>query len=311
MTYINWNDTAPPPRRQRSGGGGRAVIIVVICALAIVAMVLRPWQHPALGATRQPAPSPTPPVTAAAVNFEGACVDPTSSLVPSFAPTMMRYLAQAVVGLGTSTPTPTVPEHTGAPLSAPRDGLSLTIRQVDTNSYSTIKNEFTLAVRVRPVPGLNQAQPDSTATDYNSQSAAWNAVHGRVEASRKGALSDAEASSQQIARLPLDDNPRNRSSITGCVSALLQTVRQSGHRSFLLASDLEDNMGPQLAGSFHRAPLVIIQACDNGDAAGCAATLNSFEKQMSKLHVGRITVVRPEDAAQAIAEWVRGKQVTV
>jgi len=65
-----------------------------------------------------------------------------------------------------------------------------------------------------------------------------------------------------------------------------------------------------LHGSFHGAPLYVVQACDNGNGNSCAELLKSFTKEMRQLDVGQVIPIRPEDAAAAISNWIRTGEAT-
>jgi hypothetical protein len=88
------------------------------------------------------------------------------------------------------------------------------------------------------------------------------------------------------------------------VSALLRTVG-TGTRSFLIASDLDENVPAQLDGSFGGAPLVVIQSCPSGDAVRCNQLFTRFKDVMTQLRVGPVLLFRPEQAGPVIAQWVR------
>jgi hypothetical protein len=169
---------------------------------------------------------------------------------------------------------------------------------------STLPN---LNVVVPGIPGLNMSRPDPTAANYDSALQTWSNGYGTVTAARKATSAAAASSARSVAAMPLAGG---WSGISACVSGLLVTVPQAGQHSYLLASDLQENVTPQLAGSFHGDPLVIVQTCDNGDASYCSGLLQRFEAKMHRLDVGTITVVRPEDAAQAIGQWVRTGKVS-
>jgi hypothetical protein len=138
--------------------------------------------------------------------------------------------------------------------------------------------------------------------DYQARLETWSRGYGDVSAARKSATGAASAAARSIANLPLS---HTWSGISACVSALLLTVPPGGQHSYLLASDLEENVTPQLEGSFNRAPLVIVQTCDRGDLVYCHGLYEHFAAEMRGLDVGHITVIRPENAAHAIAEWIR------
>jgi hypothetical protein len=238
----------------------------------------------------------------------GACIDPTLSLIPSFATGIRADLTQAVGRLAP----PSAPVRTsappGQPVSPPQAGIDLTIREVDTTSFSTTMAAYTREVRVPAVPGLTISRPEPGSNDYANRLRIWTQDYQTVAAARGAARTAAARASDAIGSLPLDRN--GSSAISACVSALLVTVPSGGNHSYLLASDLQENIAPQLHGSFHGAPLYVVQGCDQGNGNECAALLESFTKEMKKLDVGRVIPIRPENAARAIGNWIRTGQAT-
>jgi hypothetical protein len=266
----------------------------------------------------KPAGSPRPSLAAAASGATspataltlGACIDPTGSIVSSFAPAIRDDLAQAVAGL--APPAGTLPTNTlggRGPVTAPQPGVSLTVRQVDTDSFSSAPDPaYMRTVAIPAVPGLAEQRPSPGPEDYPKQLRNWTAGYQTVSAARQAARTAATSGAATIAGMSLDR--LGHSAISACVSALLTTVPLGGSHSYLIASDLEENMSPQLAGSFAGAPLIIIQTCDTGDQAYCQGLLERFTQTMHRLGVGSITVVRPENALTAITQWIRTGQVT-
>jgi hypothetical protein len=196
----------------------------------------------------------------------------------------------------------------GGPVTSPQPGVNLTVRQVNTTSLASNLAFYTRNLVVPPVPGLAVSRPAPGGQDYLPQLRAWSAGYATVSAARAAARGAAAAGAAKIAGMPLDRN--GWSDIIGCISGLLTTVPAGGMHSYLLASDLEQDVPPQMEGSFHGAPLIIIQTCDTGNAAHCQGLLQSFTNAMHQLDVGPITVVRPEDAASAISQWIRIGEVT-
>jgi hypothetical protein len=318
---IDYNSFGgPPPRRRgRPGQIALAVVAVVgVLAVLVVGRVItigRPGGTPVTvagpaGGTPSASPAAASAVTSPAQNLTlGACIDPTTSIVSSFAPAIRNDLARALAGL--APPAGRVPTNTASgqgPVTTPQPGVNLTVRQVDTTSFSSTPGPYTRTVVVPPVPGLAQQRPDPGAQDYLTQLRTWTAGYQAVASARQAAREAATGGAANIAGMPLDT--LGWSSISACISGLLTTVPPGGTHSYLLASDLQENIAPQLAGSFNGAPLIIIQACDTGDAAYCQQLLESFTRTMRHLHVGPITVVRPENALTAITQWIRTGQVT-
>jgi hypothetical protein len=238
----------------------------------------------------------------------GACIDPTLSIIPSFATTIRADLAQAIASLAPSSTPIDTSAQPGQPVSPPQAGINLTVREVDTRSYSSAMSAFTRDVTVPPVPGLMVSRPLPGSNDYARQLRDWTQDYQAVTADRKAAATEAASASHTIASVPLDRN--GFSAISACISGLLVTVPTSGNHSYLIASDLQENQALQLHGSFHGAALYIVQACDNGDANYCAGLLTSFTKEMQRLDVGQVISIRPEDAAQAIDNWISTGEAT-
>jgi hypothetical protein len=261
----------PPGRRPPRRGAATALVAVALVGALVVGYKLTSHSS----APSQPAS--TPVESYAQPLRLGACIDPTLSIVQSFAPAIRHDLADAV---GQLTP-PAGPPVTDAG-TAPLPATSLLVRQVDTTSFSS----------------------DPSALDT------WSTAAQHVISSRKTAASAAASAEQAVASMPLDQNPDNDSAISACVSALLVNVPLGGRHSYLLASDLEENEATQLAGSFGGAPLIIVQTCDSGSVSSCQQLLHRFETLMHRLDVGPITVIRPEDAAVGIAQWIRTGEVT-
>ncbi len=309
---INYEGRGRPPARPRRRGGKTtigAVCVVVVIALLAGREILSGHTTSGVTATGGSGQSATDTDMSAGGEWTlGACIDSTLSLIPSFATTIRADLAQAVADLAP----PATPVDTsaapGQPVSPPQAGVNLTVREVDTTSYSSTMGAFTRDVSVPPVPGLMVSRPQPGSSDYADRLRIWTRDYQMVTAARRLAATDAAGASRTIAALPLDRN--GWSAISACVSALLVTVPPGGSHSYLLASDLQENIAPQLHGSFHGAPLYIVQACDNGDGNYCAGLLNSFTKEMQKLDVGQVIAIRPEDATQAIDSWIRTGEAT-
>jgi hypothetical protein len=318
---IDYNSFGRPPRRGHGRVARTALVaaaIVGVLAVLMVGHVItigRPGGPPVTANPTAGGPQPTSASAASAVTSPaqdltlGACIDPTASIVSSFAPVIRSDLAQAVAGL--APPAGQVPTNTlsgQGPITAPQPGVNLTVRQVDTNSFSSNLGTYTRNVVVPPVPGLAQQRPGPGPPDYLTQLRTWTAGYQAVASSRQAAREAAMAGAASIASMPLDTQAW--SGISACITALLTTVPPGGTHSYLLASDLEENRPQQLTGSFNGAPLVIIQTCDTGNVAYCQQLLETFIQAMRHLDVGPITVVRLENAAAAITQWIRTGEVS-
>lgn len=311
IDYQGWG-SPPPPRRRRRGGGMAAKLAGVLCLVVVLAVLAdrafaSKSQSPSATATNGQGQADANTTPGGAWTL-GACLDTTTSLIPSFAPMIRSDLAHALASLappGTQVPT-SAPR--GKPLSPAQNGVNLTVREVDTNSYSSTMAAYTRNVIVPAVPGLVVSRPAPGSTNYVDRLRIWSQDYQTVVNARKNAAAKAAGASSTIASMPFDRN--GMSAISACVSALLVTVPPGGNQSFLLASDLEENATVQLHGSFHGANLYIVQACDAGNGYHCAQLLNSFTKEMKRLDVGQVISIRPEDAAQAIDNWINTGQAT-
>jgi hypothetical protein len=290
----------PPGRRPPRRGAAAALVAVALVAVLVVGYKLTSHSR----APSRPAASTSVESYAQPLRLS-ACIDPTLSIVQSFAPAIRHDLAAA---LGQLAP-PIGPPVTDAG-TAPLPAVSLVVRQVDTTSFSSNPGPYTASVSVPGVPGLTTARPGPSDPNYASDLNTWSEAAGRIIGDRKAAASAAASAGEGVAAMPLDQNPVNDSAISACVSALLVNVPPGGRHSYLLASDLEENEAPQLAGSFDGAPLIIVQACDSGNVSTCQGLLRHFETLMHRLDAGPITVIRPEDAAVDIAQWIRTGEVT-
>lgn len=276
-----------------------------MCVMVVLALVAGHTltSKPAQAGPAQPGAYPDTDTAPGGAWTLGACVDPTLSLIPDFATTIRADLASGLAALappGTPVATSAQP---GRPVSPPQPSVNLTVREVDTTSYSSTMTGYTRDVEVPAIPGLMVSRPAPGSAGYVSALKTWSQDYVTVTSARKAAASAAATASGTIASLPLDR--AGDSAISACVSGLLVTVPAGGNHSYLLASDLEENIAPQLHGSFGGAPLYIVQACDDGNGNHCAALLDRFTREMRRLHVGQVISVRPEDAASAIANWIR------
>lgn len=300
---FDYSGYHPPTRPKRRGGVPWGIILGLICLAIVALLTTRLLAGRSTAAPRIPAAATAAAGPAYAGQLsEGICIDPTTSTVGAFAQDMRADLASAVASLAPSSQ---------APASQAQPAVSLWIRQVDTASLSTTPTRYETTINVPAVPGLTAVQPTPSPGDtgFDAQQSAYAAQLAQVSASRDVARRAAAGAAHAILSLPLDNSPSSWSAISACVSGLLVTVPAVGQRTYLLASDLQENEAPQLAGSFDGAPLVIIQACDSGDASYCEALLKHFLGEMKKLRVGTVTVVRPEVAAAAIDQWVHGQPV--
>jgi hypothetical protein len=295
----------PPGRRNTPGQRpSRWAAIGFVAVLSVATALVTGHVLSSRSAPPRPAGPGLVSVTAQPLRL-GACIDPTRSIEQSFAPAIRRDLAAAMSRLAPPTGSPLTGTGT-----APRPAVSLLVREVDTTSFSSDPGPYALHAAVPGVPGLNHRRPVPSDRNYTKGLAAWSHEAQVITADRKVAAAASARTAEQIAALPLDHNPTNDSAITACVSALLVNVPPGGRHSYLLASDLEENVAPQLDGSFRGAPLLIVQTCDSGDVSTCRGLLRRFKALMHRLHAGHMTVVRPEAAGPYITHWIRTGEVT-
>lgn len=295
------------PGRKRAPGRNplRRVMAVVVVAVAVgIALIV---SHAFTGRTAPAtAPAGQGPFASTAEPLQlGACIDPTLSIEQSFAPAIRGDLA---AGIGHLTP-PTGPPATGT-VTVPQAAVSLLVREVDTTSFSSDPGPYAAQVQVPGVPGLSRSRPVPSDANYAADLTTWTQNAQTVTADRKTTATAVSNAVAKLAALPLDQNPASSSAITACVSGLLVNVPAGGRHSYLLASDLEENVTPELEGSFHGAPLFIVQTCDSGSVTTCEGLLRHFEGLMRLLQAGPITVIRPEEAGADIIQWIQTGKVT-
>jgi len=236
----------------------------------------------------------TRPTSGGPVAVRGLCLDPTDSTRAAFSEDVKARVAELV-------------EAWTPPDADPRDGsdavpgLSLTVRVIDTASYST--DAVALTVTVPPVPAL-ASRPDLTADGVLAPGGpydTWTRERERAQAARAAAREAAASAARALRALRLDH--ATRSGISGCLSALAQTLPPGDDRRIALASDLDENTAVQVAGDFGKAPLLVVQPCPDGDARRCTELLARAEGLLRALDTGPLTPVRPEAAGAALRAW--------
>lgn len=232
----------------------------------------------------------------APVDGIGVCIDPTLSSVPGFSRSALR-LVRGIVGTWASPPPHNL--SAGAPF---QPGLNLEIRQVATNSYATT-NPYTM-VQIVGVPGL-KPRPGPTSDGFLADDPAWQHAAARVTAKAVAARRQARAGATQVGAIPLNDKPGVYSEIAGCVTALGQTLPTGSSRRIVLFSDLEQNEPPEAGHYLARTRLLIVQACDSGNAAGCAALQQKWRRWLGAEGATSVQFVRPEQAQSAVPAFVK------
>lgn len=305
-------DYGTPPGQRRPGrkrARGRSPLRPVIAALLLLASAgaVLVVSHALTGRTApvpQPAAHGSYSTTAEPLRL-GACIDPTLSIERSFAPAIRADLA---AGIGHLTPPAGAPDTGTA--TDPLPAVSLLVREVDTTSFSSDPGPYTAQVDVPGVRGLASPRPVPSDANYAANLTAWSQGAQAVTEDRKASAAAVSGAAATLRALPLDQSPASNSGITACVSALLVNVPAGGRHSYLLASDLEENVPSELKGSFSGAPLFVVQTCDSGVVSTCDALLRRFEALMHRLDVGPVTVIRPEEAGADIAQWIRTGDIT-
>jgi len=232
-----------------------------------------PSASPVAFQARTPAPETVP---------AGACFDGSSSSVPSFSSVELSRLQQAVGHWSPDTPV----TADGAP---PRPGLHLSVRQVLTNSYSSSAGSLTLEIPA--VPGL-VARPNATDPGFVEADRQWQSAKKQYEADSATA---AAAATQAAGALEHYQLQRQNSEISGCVSALAQTITGSSRR-LILVSDLEQNGQPQIAGDMSGTSVLIVQAC-GGSAAKCTNLADAWTSQLKSQGTAVVRILRPESSS--------------
>jgi len=234
----------------------------------------------------------------------GVCIDPTASSSARFAEGVRDALATAVAGLASpSGPVPTyrVDGATG-PVVEPSPGVGVWVAQVTTVPLDTDPSAHSpFRVEVPAVPGLLDAAPDLNATTEVQQQR-WRRDYETVTAARDRARTAAADASARLRGMRLARGDDVQSGVSGCMSALAGLVPAADRREFLIASDLAENVHPQLAGGLDGAPVVVLQACPEGDAGRCARRLREFRARMRTLHAGEVTTLQPALAGDVLRD---------
>lgn len=263
--------------------------LVTIPAVAACGLISSPSATPGLA---QPTPGYRPTIPAPTEEI-GFCLDPTLSTAPAFAHDTQQLVAGIVAGWAARAQ---AVQSTAA--SAPQPGLDLWMRQVTTNSYDTSNTD--LHVQIGAVPGLT-ARLAATSPDFLADDPAWVAARTTVRTDAAAALRSAIWAAGEIRSWPLAT--LGNSDIAGCESALAQTVPTPNR--IIVASDLEQNEPPQIAGDLHHTQVLVIQPC-NGTASACTGLAARFRTLLARRGARSITGIRPEQAASVLPGFMRG-----
>lgn len=256
-------------------------------------------------AEKKPLPVPPPPprtflVDPSATEVLGGCVDATDSTGSAFGAAVRDAVADVV-----KEHLPPKPPHSEVVSGvAPVPGLMVELRLVTTRPLG--QDDPHVAVTVPGVPGL-KPQPDVSDPTSLEPVSGYTSLHDlwTHESKTWSSAYDAAARKQQqalkeVQRFSLDGG---MSGITGCMSALAQDLVTRGKPRFLLASDLQENVTPQLSGSLRGQPVVVVQPCPSGVAATCDSAFARVEGQLKRLHAGPVTRHTVADLPAAVAAW--------
>lgn len=296
--------TAPPPAPVTSGHGRHSVLAwalsAVLAAIVSVALAACGTVSNALSVSagrKRDAGSAEQRVQATPVTAK-ACIDATASSDPEFADGVRQALVSAV-----ATWVPPLPSGAPSTAEAAVPALTLWVRQVLTNSYSTQSPSLDLEISaVQPLPAPPQLSDPNLATDqltWASREHAW----------RSATTQALEQEANAVAALrsyPLDHNARNWSAISGCTAALAGEGTQNASTRMLLASDLQENRPPVTA-NYAGAAILIDQNCP-WTAQSCTSTAASWTARFYRQGIGSVAVVRADGAKQAIHNWLLGGQ---
>lgn len=253
----------------------------------------------------QPGASANPPPPSASYGgtlIRAVCLDGTGSSPAAFSETVRSLLVQRIK---IWVPEATVQDKVQ---SAAHPGLVLIVRVVATASPTT-NDGYGLIINISRVPAL-WPPPDVQATDFQQRRLEYLAQRQLVEQARKKAMSEAADGARRLAGFTLK-HAGESSGVTACASTLaitvtdlLQTVPKPYHRSFMVASDLDDNVAIQIAGSFDQATMTLLITCPSGDIGRCDRLKDTFVGHMKDLDVGPVTSLRAELADRAVADWL-------
>lgn len=307
--YPNPYANLTPEPTRRAGRGLLVLVLAVAAAIGLTLGIAKAWLDP-----DGPAEGATATATAESVESEvpdpvvgNACVDFSGSVVqvddlPS------RAVESLATALSVWSAVPAVKTTVAAPIQTP---LSLTVRLVQDNSYTTGEGPGLVRGQVPAFPGLSGKPPRSDDADYATKSAAYLT---RVEAARsaltaQGAELDRVRDGLQV----LGKQRSHGSDVLGCVAAVAES---SGavDQDILVVSDLADTRLTEPNGAARRFPgkylrsarVTIIQACPSGSPQKCSTLLAQFRQGLQRmgLPASAVTVSRSETAADTVDGWL-------
>jgi hypothetical protein len=308
INFDSYGSSPAPPRRRRgrgwlAGAVGLAVLLVVILGFRLVA------GH----STRSAGPPSTAPAADlgyAQVRQQGACLDGLTPTPDGWAQRFAADIRSAVAHLADWENALGSPPTDGN--GTPSPGLNLWVKAVYTNSLSTENPQYTAHALVPSVAALTVRLP--LTSDYNDPAyESWNRALASVKNDWAAAKVGAGQGDAALAGLQFPPHDSTLSGISGCISGLLHDVppvmdpdtHQPDPRSFLIATDCNEPVAPQLDGDFHGDALYVIQSCVSGNAEVCGRYFQQFSDRMQALHVGRIVQIPADQADQAVTAWVQ------
>jgi hypothetical protein len=225
-----------------------------------------------------------------------ACIDATASSDRQFAGGVRRDLEIALSGWVPPLPTgvPTTAEA-GVP------GLTLWVRQVLTDSYST--QSPSLDLQISAVPAL-PAPPSLTDPNLATDQLSWASREQVWRSGIEQALRQEAAAVAALKSYLLDHNVGNWSAISGCAAALAGEGSQNPSTRMLLASDLQENR-PPVPANYAGAAMLIDENCPS-TAQSCTRRGASWTARFRRQGMGRVAIVRADAATQEIDNWLLG-----
>ncbi|MCU1640584.1 MAG: hypothetical protein JWN03_859 [Nocardia sp.] len=313
MSLINFNtydgSPAPPSRRRRPRWPFMVAGLVAVLVVALVVTLRAGGDKPQQTAAA-PATDPSADLVFAQTRQQGACLDGLFPTPDGWAQHLADGIRDAVAHLEDGQPDPKNIPNDGS--GKPNEGLKLWVKAVYTNSLSTDNPQYTAPAAVTSVPAVKLPRPKTSGpTDPAYQ--LWSAATDKVRTALLAAKTDASRSDTTLGALQFPPHDSTYSGVSGCMTGLLRDVptvvdphtNKPALRSFLVATDCNEPVTPQLDGDFRGDTLYIIQSCVSGDLAECGHYLQQFSDRMRQLHVGTIVVVPKDHQDEAISAWVK------
>ncbi len=225
------------------------------------------------------------------------CIDPTRSSDAEFAIGVREALATALSHWAPSLPAGSPTTAVGAV-----PALSLFVRQVSTDSYST--ENPVLDLEIPGIPAL-PAPPKITDPNLATDQLKWASGEQRWQNAVQNALKVESAEVTRLKSYPLDHSAGNYSAISGCTAALADQGVQDTSVRMLAASDLEEDR-PAVGANYAGASMLIDVNCPFGRASSCTGRVSSWTTRLRREGMGPVTTVRADAAARTIESWLLG-----